>query len=50
MPHGFSAYGEGTRKLAEDGARIIYSASDILDEWKLEENLVSDNKEKTVWP
>ncbi|GHT52411.1 DNA processing protein DprA [Spirochaetia bacterium] len=47
---GFSAFGEGTQKLAADGARIIYSASDILDEWKLKENLVSDNKEKKLWP
>ncbi|GHV51036.1 hypothetical protein AGMMS49579_05610 [Spirochaetia bacterium] len=47
---GLSGFGEGTRKLAAEGARIIYSASDILDEWKLKENLVSDNKEKNLWP
>ncbi|GHT57706.1 DNA processing protein DprA [Spirochaetia bacterium] len=47
---GLSAFGEGTRKLAADGARIIYTVSDILDEWKLKENLVSDNKEKNLWP
>jgi DNA processing protein len=50
-PHGvFSAYGEGTRKLAADGARIIYSASDILDEWNLKENLLPRDMEKNLWP
>jgi DNA processing protein len=51
MPRGgSSAYGEGTRKLAADGARIIYTASDILDEWKLKENLLPNDKEKNLWP
>ncbi|GHV48169.1 DNA processing protein DprA [Spirochaetia bacterium] len=47
---GLSAYGEGTRKLAADGARIIYSGSDILDEWGIRTPQILNPKEKNVWP
>jgi DNA processing protein len=47
---GLSAYGEGTRKLAADGAKIIYSASDILDEWGIQAPRILTSKEKSIWP
>jgi DNA processing protein len=55
---GLQAYGEGTRKLAADGAKIIYSASDILDEWGIQSPQhatefpvqILNSKEKSVWP
>ncbi|GHV89541.1 DNA processing protein DprA [Spirochaetia bacterium] len=46
---GLSAYGEGTRKLAADGARIIYSGSDILDEWGIRTPQILNPKEKNLW-
>jgi DNA processing protein len=46
----FQAYGEGTRGLAADGAKIIYSGSDILDEWGIQSTQILNSKEKNVWP
>jgi DNA processing protein len=41
-PETFSPLGEGTRKLVEEGARVIASAGDILAEWGIEEKTDSE--------
>jgi DNA processing protein len=41
--------GAGTVRLAEEGAKIIHAASDILNEWNMKPVQTEDTKGREVW-
>jgi DNA processing protein len=45
----FSPGGAGTARLAEEGAKIIRSASDILEEWNISPVQTEETKGRKVW-
>ncbi|MDR0449902.1 MAG: DNA-processing protein DprA [Treponema sp.] len=41
--------GAGTARLAEEGAKIIRAASDILDEWNIKSVQIEEKKGRELW-
>jgi DNA processing protein len=44
-----SPFGAGTARLAEEGAKIIRVASDILDEWNIKLAKTEEKKGRDIW-